>query len=69
VVVVASDEAVAEFCLETAELAKLKARAEPVVVLAVAELAITARSAAWETPMLAATGRGERESVQKARKH
>jgi hypothetical protein len=46
----------------------LKARAEPVVVRAVAELAITARSCAWETPTLEATvggreggGAGEQE--------
>jgi hypothetical protein len=57
VVVVASDEAVAEFCLATAALTSLTARAEPVVVLAVAELAITLRSWACDTPMLTATAR------------
>jgi hypothetical protein len=55
VVVVASEDAVAEDCLDRAELTSLKARADPVVVRAVAELAITARSWAWETPMLEAT--------------
>lgn len=80
VVVVASEDAVAEDCLDRAELTSLKARADPVVVRAVAELAITARSWAWETPMLEATagdgggrggglgGGGEGERGAKVRK-
>ena len=67
VVVVASAEAVAEFCLDTRAAISFTARAEPVVVLAVAELAPTARSAAMEIPTLPATaaGRGRRDSSRR----
>jgi hypothetical protein len=59
VVVLESLEAVAEVWVDSAVFASLKARAEPVVVRAVAEFAITARSADWATPTFTATATGK----------
>lgn len=55
VVDVASDDDVADDWVDSTALAKLYARALPMVVLALALLAITERCCAWARPMLPAT--------------